>query len=488
MNRLILLSGQMSFIQLGIRLIRRSITRGAFHGCFTAITGQSIRHSMFFLKINRLIQVILVTLLMPVLVSSAVYAASINELFDEGSLKWQGKAVALGPLKKFYKPRRNKGIWTDDKGLNDNGKALLGLLSKAREDGLITTNYIRKFPKNLGPGELGQAELYLSQAFWTFSRDLYAGRTASSIKESDIIIERKRIDINGWLAMAGRRGPEFVADFLRPPHEQYAALRKQLAKTKSKSMARKIMVNMERWRWLPRNLGRRHVLVNLPAYEIYIRESEKIVDRRKVVIGKAHHKTPMFSYTIKYAEFNPTWTVPRSITTEEFLPKLRRNRRYLNKGGYKVYASWEEDAEEVELKSINWNKVSAKNFPYKIVQQPGKGNALGKVKFMFPNRFKVYLHDTPSKRLFSRSARAYSHGCIRVERPLEFGTKLFGSGRLSKSKIAKLLASETTTKVKLGRTIPIHLAYFSVWVENNGKLKSYRDVYSRDRLVGKYMF
>ena len=268
------------------------------------------------------------------------------------------------------------------------------------------------------------------------------------IKEKDIIIDRKPINITDWLAMAGRRGPVFVVDFLRPPHEQYAQLRKQLAKTKNKKKARKIIVNMERWRWLPRDLGKRHVLVNLPAYEVYIREKEKIVDRRKVVIGQARHKTPMFSYAIKYAEFNPTWTVPRSILSEEFLPKLRRNPRYLNNKGYKVYASWEEDAEEIELKSIKWYKVSAKDFPYKVVQQPGKGNALGKVKFMFPNRYKVYLHDTPARKLFSRGSRAYSHGCIRVERPLEFATKLFGPSRMSKQKIDRMLQSEKPPRSK----------------------------------------
>jgi murein L,D-transpeptidase YcbB/YkuD len=283
-------------------------------------------------------------------------------------------------------------------------------------------------------------------------------------------------------------GPAAVINSLRPVHQQYVALAKQLAKAKSKEKARKIMVNMERWRWLPRDMGRRHVLVNQPAYEMYIRVGETIVDRRKVVVGKPYHKTPMFSYALKYAEFNPTWTVPRSIAGEEFLPKLRRNPSYLSNQGYKIYSSWEEDAEELDVKSVNWSRVNSKDFPYRIVQVPGKRNALGKVKFMFPNRFKVYLHDTPSKKLFSSASRAYSHGCIRVEKPLEFATKLFSSQLLSKSKIDKILATENTTKVKLRKAVPIHLTYFTMWVEANGKLKSYKDVYKRDRLVGNILF
>ena len=227
--------------------------------------------------------------------------------------------------------------------------------------------------------------------------------------------------------------------------------------------------------------------VNQASYEMFIRNNEKIEDRRRVVVGKPQHKTPMFSHAITYAEFNPTWTVSRSIAGEEFLPKLRRNRRYLEKRDYKIYASWDEDAEELDVKKVNWSKVSSKDFPYRIVQSPGKKNALGKVKFMFPNRFKIYLHDTPSKRLFKNSRRAYSHGCIRIQKPLEFANKLFKS-RLSKSKIDKILKKDSTTVVKMRRSVPIHLTYFTLWIDEKGKMKSYRDLYKRDRMVGRILF
>jgi len=352
---------------------------------------------------------------------------------------------------------------------------------------LIAGDYIKKFPKKLNIEELPNVELYLSQAFWRFGRDLYAGRTTPSVSSPDIVISRKKYDIGGWLTKAGRRGPGIVIDSLRPSHQQYVELRKKLAKTKNRRKTRKIIVNMERWRWLPRKMGKRHVLVNQASFEMFIRNNEKIVDRRRVVVGKPYHKTPMFSHAISYAEFNPTWTVPRSIAGEEFLPKLRRNSRYLEKRDYKIYASWDEDAEELDLKKVNWSKVSSKNFPYRIVQSPGKKNALGKVKFMFPNRFKIYLHDTPSKRLFKNSSRAYSHGCIRIQKPLEFATKLFKS-RLSKSKIDKILEKEGTTIVKMGRSVPIHLTYFTLWIDEKGKMKSYKDVYKRDRMVGRILF
>jgi len=418
--------------------------------------------------------------------ASASQSANVSELLEKQAVKWQSSTVSLGPLKKFYKSRRGKGLWTDDEELNDLGKELIELIGKAGEDGLISGNYIKKFPKKLKTEELPNVELYLSQAFWRFGRDLYAGRTTPSVSSPDIVISRKKYRLSEWLAKAGRRGPEVVIDDLRPPHQQYAELRKKLAKIKNRRKARKIIVNMERWRWLPRKMGKRHVLVNQASYEMFIRNNEKIEDRRRVVVGKPQHKTPMFSHAISYAEFNPTWTVSRSIAGEEFLPKLRRNPRYLEKRDYKIYASWDEDAEELDVKKINWSKVSSKDFPYRIVQSPGKNNALGKVKFMFPNRFKIYLHDTPSKRLFKNSRRAYSHGCIRIQKPLEFATKLFKS-RLSKSKIDKILEKEGTTIVKLGRSVPIHLTYFTLWVDEKGKMKSYRDLYKRDRMVSKLL-
>ena len=187
---------------------------------------------------------------------SASQSANVSELLEKQAVKWQSNTISLGPLKKFYKSRRGKGIWTDEEGLNDRGKALIEVIGKAGEDGLIAGDYIKKFPKKLNTDELPSVELYLSQAFWRFGRDLYAGRTAPSVNASDIVISRKKYKLSEWLAKAGRRGPEVVIDDLRPPHQQYAELRKRLAKTKRRSRARKIIVNMERWRWLPRKMGK----------------------------------------------------------------------------------------------------------------------------------------------------------------------------------------------------------------------------------------
>ena len=175
----------------------------------------------------------------------------------------------------------------------------------------------------------------------------------------------------------------------------------------------------------------------------------------------------MFSHAIQYAEFNPTWTVSRSIAGNEFLPKLRKDPGYLEKRNYKIYTSWEADAPAMSAHTINWDSVSSKDFPYRIVQQPGENNALGNVKFIFPNKFKVYLHDTQSKQLFSESSRAFSHGCIRVENPMEFAEKLYASERsLPASKINEILASKKTQRIKMKKPVDVHLSYFTVWVDD----------------------
>ena len=430
---------------------------------------------------------LILLLLLPTFAPSTSYAANVKGLLKGQALKWHGQVVDLGPLVKFYKSRRSKGIWTDGQGLNKHGKAALKLISRAHEDGLVAADYIKGFPASLSGNDLAGAELFLSQAFWKFGRDLSAGRTTPAVSEPDIVISRKKTDIKGWLKLAGKKGPAYVINALRPPHAQYGALRKALVNAKGKK-AKAIIINMERWRWLPRNLGKFHVMVNQAAFEMVIRKNGKVFDRRRVVIGQTFHKTPMFSHKIKFAEFNPTWTVSRSIAGNELLPKLRKNPGYLEKKNYKIYTSWKKDAPAMSARQIDWHSVSSKKFPYRIVQQPGDNNALGRVKFIFPNRFNVYLHDTQSKALFKKKARAFSHGCIRIENPLDFANKLYANERsLNPAKISKIVGSRKTTRVKMRKPVPVHLSYFTVWVEG-GKVKTFKDVYGRDKLVGAILF
>lgn len=250
-----------------------------------------------------------------------------------------------------------------------------------------------------------------------------------------------------------------------------------------------IIVNLERWRWLPENLGRRHILVNQAEFRMRLVDSNKIIDKRRVIVGKEFHKSPMFSDRIRYLEFNPTWTVPRSIAGNEILPKLRQDPSYLPRNNYKIYTSWKADAPAMNPHLVNWSDVTSRRFPYKIVQQPGPKNALGRVKFMFPNSFNVYLHDTPSRGLFARAERALSHGCIRVHRPLEFAELLLKTDRgITKGDIDTIVQSKKLKRVNLKEPVPVHLAYFTVWVDDGGVPAFFNDVYKRDELVSKVFF
>lgn len=407
-------------------------------------------------------------------------------------IKWNGTVVNVAPLMDFYKRRFFNGVWTGKQGLTGQGTELVRLLQSAGSDGLEPADYLSALPANVNSlaGEnLAAAELYLSEAAAKYSRDLYGGRTTPAVSEPDIVIARKRLDVPALLGAMGKDGPAQVADRLRPQHGQYAALRQLLAGTDDGATRRKIVVNMERWRWLPRDLGPNHILVNTAGYALFVRNNGRTIDSRRVIVGQPYHKTPMFSHIIEYSEFNPTWTVTPNIAGNEFLPQLRKDAGYLDRKGYVLFTSWEADAPAMNARQIDWASVSAKNFPYRIVQPAGPDNVLGQVKFLFPNKFNVYLHDTSSRQLFDRSERALSHGCIRVEDPLTLALLLYKmDGNPAASKIDAVVGTGKTTRVNFRKPIPIHLAYFTLWVGDDGKIVSYDDIYGRDKLVGNLLF
>lgn len=428
-------------------------------------------------------------ILMP---ADSAHSANVLKFATKQAISWQGQAINVEPLMAFYKRQFFIGIWTTGNGLAKRGAELIQVISNAGSDGLEARDYLGGLKGDanaLRGDDLVAAELYLSQAALGFARDLFAGRTTPSISEPDIVIARKKLDDVALLGSMDKNGVAKVIDRLRPQHAQYQALRARLAQASDAELRRKIIINMERWRWLPRDLGQRHVLVNAAAFLMYTVDNDRTVDLRKVIVGQEFHRTPMFSDNIRYSEFNPTWTVSRSIAGNEFLPKLRQNPNYLASIGYKIHTSWEDDAPVMNANSIDWMSVSPKEFPYRIVQPAGPDNVLGEIKFLFPNRFNVYLHDTSSRQLFAQSDRALSHGCIRVENPLEFADLLYGmDGSLSPRQIREAVASGKTLQAKFRKPIAIHLGYFTLWIGDDGKLASYQDAYGRDKLIASILF
>ena len=244
--------------------------------------------------------------------------------------------------------------------------------------------------------------------------------------------------------------------------------------------ARQIMLNMERWRWMPEKLGEHHLTVNLAAFELQEVQNQTAVDRMNVVVGAVATQTPEFSDELEYVDINPTWTVPYSIATKEMLPKLKAN-PMAYAADFEVFMS----GKLTSWGAINWSAYGPGKFPFTFRQKPGPKNALGRVKFMLPNPHNIYLHDTPAKDKFLQTTRAFSHGCIRLSRPMDFAYHIVGGiVGWSKQKIDNAFASGKTTRVPLPRKIPVHLIYSTAFEGVNG-IEFRPDIYGRDRKLEK---
>ena len=240
-------------------------------------------------------------------------------------------------------------------------------------------------------------------------------------------------------------------------------------------------LNMERRRWMADELGEFYVFVNLADQNLKVVSGAKTIHTTRVVVGKPYHATPVFSDEITYAEVNPFWTVPYSIATREYLPLLQNNPGAMLAKRIRVFSG----NREVDPYAVNWAAYSRRNFPFTLRQDPGPGNALGRIKFMFPNKFSIYIHDTPSKSLFSRAQRSFSHGCIRAEDPFDLGAVLLGRDGWNKARLLTLRDRGQRRVINLATPIPVHLTYLTAWVNKDGSTHFRRDIYGRDKVLSQ---
>ena len=241
-----------------------------------------------------------------------------------------------------------------------------------------------------------------------------------------------------------------------------------------------LKVNIERARWVLDDLEDDFVLVNIAGFRAYVLRSRKIAWETKVQVGSTFHQSPVFRAEIKYLVVNPTWTVPYSIATKEILPKIKRDPNYFSSRDFDLK---DQSGKLVEPSSINWENITERNFPVWLVQRPGPDNALGRVKIMFPNEHSVYLHDTPSKSLFDKADRAFSHGCIRVENPFGLAERLLGGDGWNREKFQQVLDEGETKTVFLSTPMPVLLLYWTAMVTPDGVVHFFNDVYSRDERI-----
>jgi murein L,D-transpeptidase YcbB/YkuD len=244
-----------------------------------------------------------------------------------------------------------------------------------------------------------------------------------------------------------------------------------------------IRVNLERGRWVLHDVGDRLVVVNIAGFELYLARDGRPQWETRVQVGKPYRKTPIFKSEIRYLVFNPTWSVPPTVLAADILPAIKRNRSYLKTHKLRVI---DRNGKVVNPAQVKWSAYTAKNFPYRLEQQAGPENALGRVKFMFPNRYAVYLHDTPKKELFGESARAFSSGCIRVEDPLRLAELLLDDpGKWNRAQIDQAVATGKTLTVHIKRPVPVLLLYWTVAAGPDGQVEFLPDIYGRDPAVLK---
>ncbi|MEX3009492.1 murein L,D-transpeptidase [Hoeflea sp. TYP-13] len=243
----------------------------------------------------------------------------------------------------------------------------------------------------------------------------------------------------------------------------------------------KVVLAMERLRWLPRNLGSRHVFINQPAFRATYVNNDRDAISMRVVVGKRSNQTSFFHDEIETVEYNPYWGVPRSIIVNEMLPKLRQDPSYLDRLGYELT---DRRGRRVSSSNIDWFTVGSTTVPVDVRQPPGRKNALGELKILFPNKHAIYMHDTPAKNLFNRDSRAFSHGCVRLQDPRGMAAAVLGKSR---EHIAQQIAQGRNLAEPVPGKIPVYVSYFTAWPNEDGSVGYYSDMYGRDKHLDKAM-
>ena len=243
---------------------------------------------------------------------------------------------------------------------------------------------------------------------------------------------------------------------------------------------RQIRINMERWRWLQRDLGKRYLLVNMTGFELYVIENESVVLSMPVIIGKPYRATPTFSGLVSYMEYNPYWTIPLNLVFADIIPRQKGDPTYLEGKSIKLYRGWTKPR-EIDPQTVDWSSLDKERFPYWLRQEPGPKNALGRIKFIVSNPYEIYLHGTPDAHLFDRVVRTFSSGCIRVKDPVALAAFLLNDGSQQKQEeVLENIHLGTNQGVILPVAVPIYLVYLTAWVDQDGTMHFRKDIYQRD--------
>ncbi len=243
-----------------------------------------------------------------------------------------------------------------------------------------------------------------------------------------------------------------------------------------------IGANMERWRWLPQQEAPRFIMVNMAGFELQVIEAQKVALSMRVIVGRDYRQTPVFSSDMTAVILNPYWYVPPTIFRDDILPDLRHDPAALARRGLTLLSGMDRNARVIDAASVDWEAVDGDRPPYVLRQEPGPHNALGRIKFLLPNHYGIFMHDTPHRGLFEREVRAFSSGCIRLEHPLQLAQYVLGDAeRWNRASMEELIAAGKPVTVALPQPLPVVLAYWTAWVDDDGTLQLRDDIYGRDR-------
>ena len=408
----------------------------------------------------------------------------------------------LDGLKAFYADRRSEPVWVTESGYTAAAELIRAEIGRANEWGLEASAF-RIVQLNgrekLEPAERVEAEVELSLAILQYARFARGGRTEPLALSRNLDRTPLLLDPGKVIADAvASESPDAYLRSLHPRHPQFERLRRQFVDskvepstdakdrvTKQRPNSRdalsreKLLVNMEQWRWMPDDLGRFYVWVNIPEYKVRVIKDGREIHSERVIVGGKATPTPILSDEMEHIIFNPRWNVPDSIKVNELLPSLAiGDSSVLSRQNLRVALG----GRDIDPRSVEWSRTDIKK--YYFYQPPGSSNALGIVKFLFPNRHDVYLHDTPSKSLFNSQVRAFSHGCIRVRHPMKLAELLLAEDQgWDADRVAKTVhRGPQDNQINVSK-IPVHLTYFTAAVDDDGRVHTFSDVYDHEHRI-----
>ncbi|WP_072390996.1 L,D-transpeptidase family protein [Hyphomicrobium sp. CS1GBMeth3] len=415
--------------------------------------------------------------------------ARLSSLADDGSDPEKKERAALIA---FYGTRAYEPLWATASGFNEDANAVIGEFGKAGDWGLEASDF--EAPEIKAGGELqpeaqAVADVDLSLTVLKYARYARGGRIIHPAGQLNSNLDRKPQLLDPAQVLADiSAAPDKAAALVstHPKHPQFQRLREKyveaLGKTggKPNAAAKKIRANMEMWRWMWADLGDLHLMANVPAYMIDVVKDGETIHSERVVVGEIGKQSSIFTRRLRDITFRPMWRVPESIKVHEIWPSLVRGGGLMRQYGLEVETK---EGRRLDWREMDWRSLDIRN--YEVVQPPGRKSAMGVVKFSFPSQHTIFMHDTPDKWMFNSKQRTLSHGCLRLRNPLRVAELVLEHDRgWDAAKVAELAKSgPLNNEVLIEKRIPMHVAYFTAWVDDAGALKTYSDIYGHEKRV-----